>query len=277
MLASILVGLDGTRDSDVALDLAIQWATRFDAVLVGLGIVDEPSIRAREPVSIGTSVLKANREEHRVADARRKIERILDQFTSRCTAEGVSCKVLEDFGAPYKEILRESHRHDLVLLGHETHFRDETSNKGDDTLWRVLRRESRPIVIAPKELGTGSSVVLAYDESPQADRAMQAFQALGLDFGQNVFVLSVSPAEDRAECEAEDAVEFLEAHGVHAVACTRQQRGSLGKAILEEVAQRDARMLVMGVSKHSTLRDLLVGGVTKTVLHESPVPVFFCD
>jgi nucleotide-binding universal stress UspA family protein len=36
-------------------------------------------------------------------------------------------------------------------------------------------------------------------------------------------------------------------------------------------------MLVMGVSKHSTLRDLLLGGVTKTVLRESSVPVFFCD
>ena len=47
--------------------------------------------------------------------------------------------------------------------------------------------------------------------------------------------------------------------------------------ILEEVEQQNARLLVMGVSKHSTLRDLLVRGVTKTVLRESPVPVFFSD
>ncbi len=277
MLKSILIGLDGTHYSDVALDLGIEWARKLDAVLVGLGIVDEPTIRAREPVSIGASVLRVDRDDHRVADARRKVGQILDEFTSRCTDEGVSCKVLEDFGLPYKEILRESHRHDLVLLGHETHFHFESREKGDETLWNVLRRDSRPVVIAPPEPRTGSSVVLAYDESPQADRAMQAFQASGLDFGEEVFVLCVSPTEERAEHEAEEAVEFLQAHGLRAVACLRENRGHVGKTILEEVVQRGARMLVMGVSKHSTLRDLLVGGVTKTVLHECPAAVFLCD
>lgn len=277
MLTSILVGLDGTHHSDVALGLGIEWAKRLDAVLVGLGIVDEPSLRAREPISIGTSVFKVEQDEHRVASARKKIEHILDEFTARCTDEGVSCKVLEDFGLPYKEILRESHRHDLVLLGHETHFHFETGEKADETLWRVLRRESRPVVIAPPEPRAGSSVVLAYDESPQADRAMQAFQTSGLDFGEEVFVLCVSPTEERAECEAEEAVEFLQAHGLRAVACLREHRGHVGKTILEEVEQRGARMLVMGVSKHSMLRDLLVGGVTKTVLQECPAAVFLCD
>ncbi len=277
MLASILVALDGTHYSDVALDLGLEWARRLDAVLVGLGVVDEPTIRGHEPVPIGASVYKLERDEFRLADARRKVEQFLDRFTARCTEEGVSCKALEDVGFPFKEILHESHRYDLVLLGHETHFHFETADKADETLWRVLRHESRPVVIAPPELKTGDSVVLAYDESVQADRAMQAFQASGLDFGEEVFVMCAAPCEEKATCKAEEAVDFLQSHGIHATASTLTNPKKPGKAILKEVERRNARMLVMGVSKHSTLRDLLLGGVTKKVLRESRVPVFFCD
>jgi len=277
MLTSILVGLDGSPYSDVALDLGIEWAKRLDAVLVGLGIVDEPTIRSHEPVPIGGAAFKIERDEFRMAEARGKVEEFLDAFTQRCTEANVSCKALEDVGLPFKEILRESHRYDLVLLGHETHFHFETANKADETLWRVLRRETRPVVIAPPTLKSGSCVLVAYDESPHADRALQAFETSGLDFGQEVIVMSVAATEDVAKREGEEAVEFLKAHDIRATACTRQSGGRPGRMILEEVERLNARMLVMGVSKHSTLRDLLVGGVTKTVLRQSPVPVFFCD
>ena len=277
MLTSILIGLDGSPYSDVALGLGIEWAKRFDALLVGLGVVDEPTIRSHEPVPVGGAAFKLERDEFRIAEARGKVGQFLDDFTRRCTEAGVSSKALKDTGLPFKEILRESHRYDLVLLGHETHFHFETDDKADETLWRVLRRESRPVVIAPPELKSGSSVVVAYDESPQADRALQAFQASGLDFGQEVFVLCIGPTEETATREAEEAVEFLQSHGIRATPCVRKLQGRPGRMILDEVKQQNARMLVMGVSTHSTLRDLLVGGITKTVLRESPVPVFFCD
>ena len=244
---------------------------------MGLGIVDEPTIRSHEPVPIGGAAFKVERDEFRMAEARGKVEQFLDDFTRRCTEAQVSCKALEDVGLPFKEILRESHRYDLVLLGHETHFHFETADKADETLWRVLRHESRPVVIVPPDLRSGSSVLVAYDESPQADRALQAFQASGLDFGQEVRVMCVGPTEEVATREAEEAVEFLQSHDIRATRCVPKSEGRPGRVILEEVERQNARMLVMGVSKHSTLRDLLLGGVTKTVLRESPVPVFFCD
>lgn len=277
MLKSILIGLDGSQYSDVALELAIQWAKRCDAVLVGLGIVDEPTIRSHEAVPIGGDVFRIERDEDRIAEARAKVEQFLDSFNERCDQAGVSCKVIGEAGLPFEEILRESHRYDLVLLGHETHFHFETHEKADETLWRVLRKESRPVVIAPPELQPGSSVVLAYDESPQADRAMQAFQTAGLDFGEEVAVLCIGTTEEQAGDQAEEAVEYLQSHGIRAASCPRMSSAPTGRIILDEVRRRNARLLVMGVSKHSTLRDLLLGGVTKTVLRDSPVPVFFSD
>ena len=166
MLTRILVALDGSNFSEVALDLGIEWAKRFNAQLVGLGIVDEPTIRSHEPVPIGGAAYKVERDEFRMAEARGKVDQFLDDFTRRCTETGVSCKTLEDVGLPSKEILRESHRYDLVLLGHETHFHFETEDKADETLWRVLRHESRPVVIAPPKLKAGSSVLVALRRKP---------------------------------------------------------------------------------------------------------------
>ena len=48
MLKSILIGLDGSPSSTAALELGIQWAKRFNALLVGIGIVDDATIYTPE-------------------------------------------------------------------------------------------------------------------------------------------------------------------------------------------------------------------------------------
>ncbi len=277
MLTSILIGLDGSAYSDVAVEVGIQWATKFNAMLVGLGIVDEPTICKREPVPLGGAAYKRERDEQLLAEGRRKVEEFLDRFGARCAEAGVAYKEVEDVGSPYEEILRESHQYDLVLLGHETHFHFETSDRADETLWQVVRHESRPVVVAPAKIHAGAAVVVAYNGSPPADRALQAFQASGLDFGEDVTVVSVDHDGDKATSEAGRAVEFLTRHGIRAVPCVREPAGSAALTILDEVRQRNARLLVMGACGHSALREALLGSVTKRVLRDSPVPVFLCD
>ena len=49
MSGSILIGLDESEHCAVLTELGVRWAQRTGATLVGLGIVDEPSIRAIEP------------------------------------------------------------------------------------------------------------------------------------------------------------------------------------------------------------------------------------
>ena len=139
---------------------------------------------------------------------------------------------------PYEEILRESQRYDLVLFGHETHFRFGTVDRPDETLWNVLKREPRPVVIAPPKLEAGSSVVVAYNGSPQADRALQAFQSSGLDLDEEVCVLSVDDDREEATRQAERAVEFLRLHRINAVTHALGPVDSVSQSILEEVRQR---------------------------------------
>ena len=235
MLKSILIGLDGSPSSGAAVELGIQWAKRFNALLVGLGIVDEATIRKPEAALVGETYYNWKQDDELVNDARHGMEQFLEDFSARCTEAAVSFNLLQDTGMPYEEILRESQRYDLVLFGHETHFRLGAVDRPDETLWNVLKREPRPVVIAPPKLEAGSSVVVAYNGSPQADRALQAFQASGLDFGEEVCVLSADDDREEASRQAERAAEFLRLHQINAVRHDLVPVDSVTQTILEEV------------------------------------------
>jgi nucleotide-binding universal stress UspA family protein len=211
-----------------------------------------------------------------MGDAHRTVKELLDAFAVRCTEADVSFNLLEDIGLPYEQILRESQRYDLVLLGHEGHFRFGSGNAPDETLWKLLKRSPRPVVITPPKLPSGSSVVIAYDGSTQADRALQAFEASGLDLEEKVWVVTVDDNHEAATRQAERAVEFLRLHGMDAVACARDPGESFVRTIVDEIQRRNARLLVMGAYGHSSIREFLLGSITKTVLKQSPVPVLLC-
>ena len=194
-------------------------------------------------------------------------------WPSTSTAYGAAARVIEDVGMPYEKILRESQRYDLILLGHETHFHFPDETRTDDTLWSVLKQTPRPVVTVPVLLTAGTSVVVAYNGSPEADRALQAFRALELHLGEAVYVLAIDSDEGAATRQAETAAEYLRAHRVNAFAIGLKPRATVAHTILEEVRQRNARLLVMGAYGHSTFREVLFGSVTDAVLKSSPAPV----
>ena len=153
MLRSILVGLDGSDYSRSAIDVGIDLARKTGALLVGLGVVDEPTIREAEPRLIGGGVPYAEpvlyRE--RIANARREVELFLSQFSLRCAEAGVACKVLEEVGTPHEQIELQAQRYDLILLGQQTRFHFETQEGYDDTVRRVLKNSPRPVIAVPAQ------------------------------------------------------------------------------------------------------------------------------
>ena len=180
MLKSILVGLDGSLYSDVAVELGIQWAKNFHALLVGIGIVNDRAFQQLDLESRGEGNYPLEIAAELMTQGHQKAKQVLERFAERCVEADVAYNLLQDVGLPYEEILRESERYDLVLLGHEGHFRLAAEGPPDETLWNVLERGPRPVVIAPPKLALGSSVVVAFNSSPQADRASTGVSGVGL-------------------------------------------------------------------------------------------------
>jgi nucleotide-binding universal stress UspA family protein len=274
VLRSLLVALDGSPHSDTAAVLACEWARRFGAQLLGLGVLDEPSIDRGEPVPMGASGFKKHRDEARLADAHRRVLEFLTNFRARCSAAGVTAAVLEDIGDPGDRIVREAQRCDAVILGRETHFHFETQEKPDRTLAEVIGNCARPLVIVPQELPDGRGVVVAYGGGPEAARALQMFQLLGLADGEDIEVITVHPHREEAAERAALAGQFLVSHGaphhLHAI----ETHAAVAEVLLEEVRRLRPRLLVMGAHGRHRLRELFAASVTRAVLRASPVPVF---
>jgi nucleotide-binding universal stress UspA family protein len=274
MIKAILVGIDGSPFGASALELAIRWARRFDAMVVGLGVVDEPNIHRAEALPIGATNYKSMKGKAMFADARKKVERFLESFALRCADEQVSFTPLEDVGAPAVQIALESQRYDIVLLGKETHFEFETTSRADDTLVRVLRKGCRPVVIAPPDLPETGKVVVAYDGSVQSARALQVFEASGLAKGREVHVVTVADSHLEAARTADRAVQFLSLHEIPARALPMESTGQPADAILDQVNDLKPELLVMGAFGKTTLREFFLGTVTRLVLSNTTVPVF---
>jgi hypothetical protein len=100
MLRSVLVALDGSAYSETATALAIDWARRYDARLLGLGVVDAPSIQGAEPVPLGAGAYKQARDEAWLADAHRRVVNFLADFRARSEAADIAVEVLETSGTP---------------------------------------------------------------------------------------------------------------------------------------------------------------------------------
>ncbi len=275
MLKSILIGLDGTRCSAKAVELAVRWAHRTEATLVGLAVVDEPAIRGGAMVPLGGDSYKEHSEEVRLQRAHQQATHFLDTFTQTCVNAGVTSKPLEAVGDPHEQILLQAQRYDVILLGRQTAFKFATQEEPCDTLVHVIKHSPRPVVVVPEQLGPeNGNVVVAWDGSREAALTLQAFVCTGMAIGRTLHLVSIAEEHAVAETRVQRAADYLGWHQipnqVHVVAT----EDNTAAVILKQIQALNASLLVMGAFGHSALREFFLGSVTRTLLDRAPIPLF---
>jgi zinc protease len=89
---------------------------------------------------------------------------------------------------------------------------------------------------------------------------------------EKVVVMTVDAPE--AGMPGADIAGFLARHGANAEVRTEVGDDSdAGEVIVRRAQDYDCDMIVMGAYGHSRLRELILGGATRHVLHHAPVPV----
>src|SRR5690606_30293497 len=153
------------------------------------------------------------------------------------------------------------------------YFRYETEQP-DETLTEVIKNSPRPVVTVPSSLPSGDSVVIAYDGSLQAARALYTFWSSGVGGERKLHVVSVASERAEAAKVAQVASQFLHSHKLEATNHPIVSRESVGDIILEKLTELKAEMLVMGAYGQPRLREFFLGSVTRHVMMNSPVPMF---
>ncbi len=280
MLRTILVGLDRSGTSDVAVRLGIRWAKRTKATLVGVAIVDEPGVFAMEPTwPVGGSADDKTTYymgyEARLAMVEKQTTEALDRFVRKSEEESVAHIEVKRTGSPHKIIEQESHWCDLVLMARGSQFRSiACDDEADDTLKSVLKNGPRQIVIVPSADCSGDSVVIAYDGSIEAARALAAFESTGLAESGKVHVITVSENTNEVAGLAAIACKFLSRHDIDAVSHELISSRAPADIIAEQVLRLNAGLIVMGAYGQSAVHEFFVGSTTRRLVQRSPAPLF---
>lgn len=168
---------------------------------------------------------------------------------------------------------------DLVILG-QSDPDDTRTSTPSDLPEQVALRSGRPVLVLPR-IGTakevGRRVMICWNGSREAARA--ATGALPLLAGaERVEMLIVDPPgatpEDRARRSGQEIEPWLGRHGVKATLVRDTAAAAdVGTTILSRAADHDVDLIVMGIYGHSRLREMVLGGASRTLLSSMTVPV----
>ncbi len=274
MLRSILVALDSTPASAAAQRLAVDLAKRHDCDLTGFAVLDRAHITPPMAVGIGGMAYKEHLDKVKLEEARTFIAELEKSFRQICEAAGIRWQMLASEGIPHRLVEQESDRHDLLVIGKDTDFHFDFDPEPAATVLRLLRDNSRPVLVCPPEVATDGPVLAAYDGSVRSSRALHMLALLGHIKDRPVHVLSIADTEEEAERRAGLLTELFAKHGYNATPHGVATEADPAEIILAEVNALGATLVGMGTSGHSRLHDFFLGSATQRLLEACPCPMF---
>ena len=272
MYKTLLVPVDGRSRSARSLGMAAKLAGPFDAHVVGLFV--KPSAH------LPSYVLAEGGEEALRESTRKRIDALAQearaQFDAGVKAGGIArheWRVAE--GDAAETVALHARYADLVVVNQTDSADDDRAHFADKLLMSV----SRPVLIVPyvgEIAGAAQNVMACWNATAEAARALTDALPL-LQRARKVTVLSVKPRgspQGHGESAGSDIALYLARHGVRAeTASTAAADVDVGNLILSRAFDLGADLIVMGAYGHSRLREMVLGGATRTVLSSMTAPV----
>jgi nucleotide-binding universal stress UspA family protein len=271
----VIVYVDGTDASKARDGLAINLAKTQGAHLVAVAFAPQalvPLYGADVAFADMSGVLdgvKAQGEEA-LARFRAAADDASISYDTRLR-HGTSDEFPHDFAAAARLA-------DLAILGQP---RDGDPLVGQYALVeRCLFASGRPVLIVPANpLGTigGGTIVVAWDSSAQAARAVSDAHTFLADAKRVVLVAGLDDDSRGDETVSVDGmIAHLGRHRIEAETMTfpMSEGADVGRLLLSRSNELAADLIVMGAFHHSRWRELILGGVTLTMLEEATIPLF---
>jgi nucleotide-binding universal stress UspA family protein len=272
--ATILVHLDASRRTHQRLHIAIRLAQDFHATLVGLlaiGHADPSSIRY---LVDGDRYLTSYREWHNHIGevARHAFFGATDELlipTEWHAPEGgaVDC------------VVAQAHTADLLVLGQHDPA-DKDAFVGHHFVESVVLQCGRPVLVVPYAgvfPQSGKNVLVAWNGSREAARAIHDALPF-LRRAQTIDVVTWTQPDaplNQWRSPPRYAIEWLARHQVQARLhdINVASGDDTGQMLLSMAADQGSDLIVMGAYGHGRMRELVMGGVTRTLLASMTVPV----
>lgn len=275
MSKRIVVGLDGSPYARSALEMAMRRASVYKGTLVGVAVIDRPSI---EHVAVGAQPGAFQIAEQTVStmlnDAKEHAENLIAQFRMDCDLHGIAHEDIIFTGTPCEGLSQEGKTADMIFTGLRTFFHYPTREGPGDTLEMLMKDPVCPVLAVPKDLDLPRNVVIAYDGSRGAARALQAYAHITPDIPDiyPVTLLCVAAEYDKNKYHLEKAARFLHAHGIEARMMLRT--GKPLDAIRQVLRELHPALIILGRPVRQGLTELFFGSTVSSIIKDGTVPVF---
>jgi nucleotide-binding universal stress UspA family protein len=166
---------------------------------------------------------------------------------------------------------------DIVVLGRQPEVEPRQQARFFSDL---LLQSGRPLLMVP-DANTArltDAAMIAWKPTREGTRALHDALPL-LRKATSVRVVAIDPKVgdlEHGELPGADIAAHLVRHGLRVdVAQVPRLGASTGAAILREAQEQGIGLLVAGGYGHTRAREFMMGGVTRTLFHDAPIPVLF--
>ena len=274
-IKTILVHLDELPRCTARIKLAAQLALRYEAHLVGLSPTGLIAMPAQAGFALGGSSdyiqLSFDYLERRALE-------IVNAFRIEALKHGVSsCEARVEEAEPLPAMAMHAPGSDLVIVG-QTDPAYAASPAAGDFPQQVVMHAGRPVLVVPYAGNfetVGRHVFVAWSPTRESSRALGDALPF-LERAEKVHVIYFASSEAAAEegrVPLDRTLVWLGRHGVPAEGGMEITSIDVGNALLSRATDFGADLMVMGCYGHSRLKELMLGGVTRTVLASMTVPV----
>ncbi len=260
-------------NKDVGLESRLQAAldvTRlFDGHLTCLQVTPYDSFIMGDPFGGVYALPTVIEQVQKIAGGHR------DQIEAQLSGEGVAWDWLSFDGAPGQIIADRARLCDLIVLSRpDKEGPQGLAQAAQSIAADVLVHARSPVLAVPHASrgfdGLGAAVV-AWDGSLEASHALRLTLPMLLR-ASAVHVVTVT--QGHHEFPATDAARYLARHGIEPELHEWPAEGrSIGAALNAAAEALSAAYLVMGAYGHTRLREAVLGGATRDMLHEGKVPL----
>jgi nucleotide-binding universal stress UspA family protein len=270
---TIVAILQNEQDAERVLDCAIPLADRFESHLIGIHAEALPVPYTSATGFPDTEFLQVSADMNR-----ERAEKLQALFLKQIEKSGLSFewRSLESFsGDSALTGISSVRAADLIIAAQR-----ETGGDPSADVDTLVYDAGRPVLVVPHDgplVTTFKHVLLAWNGSKEAARA--AFDALPFIIeAEKTDILVIDPPDtldDNPEAAGAEIAAALSRHGATvSVSVQTSGNASIDDVIQTRIAETGADLLVLGAYSHSWLRQLLFGGVTRTVLRTVPVAAF---
>lgn len=281
-MGKIIACIDGSTYADSVTYLS-AWAHKRSGLAVSLLHVVPPNseIRAKADISgqIGMGA-KSNLldelveldEEHNKLEMR-KGQIMLAHAKEVMEAKGVmQVEMLHRRGALVETIVDMEADLDLIVIGKRGEHSHAAPGHLGSNLERVARAIHKPLLVVTQEVKPVKKLLIAYDGSPSADKAVDYAANNALMEGLECHLLKVGEATTEAQNILKQAEDKLNVAGVTVHASCKTGK-PVQTAVAEYITEKNIDMLMIGAYGHSRIHTFILGSVTTGLIRKTDVPI----